>query len=159
MSAVYATLISIGICFLTAALEGLCAGKNVKAYFARLKWPRYAAPLWFWYIIGSLYYVSFVIVLYRLLRLESSSLRSATLTLIIFMMVANALWNYLFFRAQNLFASFVSGSLAPVFDLALFICLVNLDKTATIALVPYLLYRLYAVWWGYQLWTNNRPAI
>jgi tryptophan-rich sensory protein len=127
-------------------LEGACAGKNVKAYFAKLRWPRYSAPLWFWYIIGGAYYVSFFVVLHRLFRLESSSLRTATLILILFMMVANALWNFLFFRAQNLFASFISGSLAPIFDLALFICLINLDKTAAIALVPYLLYRIYAVW-------------
>src|SRR5260370_16636 len=56
MSATYAALISTGVCLCAAALEGVCAGKNVKAYFAKLKWPRYAAPLWVWYIIGAAYY-------------------------------------------------------------------------------------------------------
>ena len=36
------------------------------------------------------------------------------------MMVANALWNYVFFRARDLYAGFVSGSLAPILDLALY---------------------------------------
>jgi tryptophan-rich sensory protein len=74
------------------------------------------------------------------------------------MMIANAFWNYVFFRARNLFASFVSGSLAPVVDLTLFICVIALDRMAAWVLVPYLIYRLYAVWWGYELWKLNRPA-
>ena len=159
MSTTYAALISTGICLGAAALEGVCAGKNVSAYFAKLKWPRYAGPLWVWYIIGALYYAVFFFVMFRLLRLEEDSiLKTATFALILFMMVANGLWNYVFFRAQNLFAGFISGSLAPILDLTLFICLIKLDKTPAWAFVPYLIYRLYAVWWGYGLWKMNRPA-
>ncbi len=159
MSATYAALVSIGVCLGAAALEGVCAGKNVKAYFAKLKWPRYAAPLWVWYIIGAAYYAIFFFAIFRILRFERDSvLRNAALALILFMMVANALWNYVFFRAQNLFAGFISGSLAPILDLTLFICMIQLDKTAAGVLVPYLIYRLYAVWWGYELWKVNRPA-
>jgi len=158
MSATYAALVSIGVCLSAAALEGVCAGKNVKAYFAKLKWPRYAAPLWVWYIIGAVYYVIFFFVIFRLLRLEVKSiLKTATLGLIVFMMLANGLWNYVFFRAQNLFAGFMTGSFAPILDLTLIICLIQLDKTAAWVLIPYLIYRLYAVWWGYELWRLNQP--
>jgi len=142
MSATYAALISTGACLGAAALEGICADKNVKGYFAKLKWPRYAAPLWVWHFIGAAYYAIFFFVIFHLLRVEKDSiLKTGTLALIPFMMVANALWNYVFFRAQNLFAGFISGSLAPILDLALFICLIKLDKTAAWALVPYLIYR------------------
>ena len=55
MSTGYAILISLGICGIAATLEGVCAGKNVKAYFATLRFPPHSAPLWFWYIIGGLY--------------------------------------------------------------------------------------------------------
>jgi benzodiazapine receptor len=159
MSASYAAIIATGVCLGAAALEGACAGKNVKAYFAKLKWPRYAAPLWVWYIIGAVYYAIFFLVILRLLRLEKDSvLKTATLGLLLFMMMANALWNYVFFRARNLFVSFVSASLAPILDVTLFICLIQLDKTAAWALVPYLIYRLYAVWWGHGLWKMNRPV-
>src|ERR1043166_6871312 len=159
MSATYAALITTGICLGAAALEGWCAGKSVKAYFAKLKWPRYSAPLWVWYIIGGVYYATFGFVLYRLFHLGTGSLlRTVTITLVIGMMLANALWNYLFFRAENLFASFVSGSLAPFCDLALFLCLFNLDKIGAWILMPYLVYRIYAVWWGYGLWKLNGPG-
>lgn len=160
MSATSAVLVSLGVCVIAAALEGVCAGKNVKSFFATLRFPPYSAPLWVWSIIGGLYYVLFFFVIYRLLRLDSdSALRSAALTLISFMMVVNALTNYVIFRARNLRLSFIVGTVFPIMDIALFICLIRLDRIAAWSLVPYLLYRIYALWWGYGLWKiNGRPA-
>lgn len=157
MSAIYALIVSFVICALAAALEGVCAGKNVKSYFAELRSPSFAPPLWAWYIIGVVYYATFFFILYRILKLTTDSiLKPLTLCLIVFMMAANALWNYVFFRARKLFLAFVTGSAAPVFDATLFICLVQLDSVAAWSLVPYLLYRAYAVYWGYALWKLNR---
>lgn len=117
--------------------------------FATLRSPSFAAPLWRWYIIGVVYYATFFFILYRILKLNTDSiLKPATLSLIVFMMVVNALWNYVFFRARKLFLAFVAGSAAPVFDAALFICLVGLDGVAAWSLVTYLLYRVYAVYRG-----------
>jgi tryptophan-rich sensory protein len=71
-------------------------------------------------------------------------------------MAANALWNYLFFRAQKLLASVVLAFLAPLMDGALLVCLTQLDRIAAWSIVPYLLYRLYSLWWGYGVWKLNR---
>jgi tryptophan-rich sensory protein len=109
-----------------------------------------------WGIIGGLYYVIFWFVLYRLLRLDSNfTLRGVALALILFMMVVNALTNYVIFRARDLRMSFIIGNIFPVMDIALFICLMRLDRLAAWTLVPYLLYRIYALWWGYGLWKLN----
>src|SRR5689334_72701 len=112
MSVGSAIIISLGICVVAAALEGLCAGGNVKSFFARLRFPRYSAPLWLWSIIGGLYYLIFVFVLFRLLTIESRpSLRVVALTLILFMMVLNAITNYIIFRSQDLRLSFIVGAI------------------------------------------------
>lgn len=154
-----AFVISLIICAAAAGLEGLCAGTNVKDYFAKLRFPRYSAPLWLWYIIGGIYYLVFFYVIYRVLRHDTGrSITQTTFGLVSLMMILNALWNYVFFRAQNLFLSFVLSSLAPVFDIMLLILLIKLDTVAAWALVPYLAYRLYGVWWGYGFWKENRPA-
>ena len=156
MSVVSAILVSVVACFTAAALEGVCAGRNLKSYFAELRWPRYSAPLWVWYIIGGVYYLVFFFVLYRILRIDrDSTLRSATLGLLLFMMTVNAVWNYVFFRARNLFLAFIGSSLFPIFDLALLVCLLSLDRISALALAPYLLYRIYGVWWGFGLWKLN----
>ena len=162
MSVGYAILVSVGACVVAAALEGLCAGKNVKSFYAELRFPRYSAPLWVWGIIGGLYYVIFWFVLYRLLKLGGDSVtRSVALTLILFMMVVNALTNYIIFRARNLRLSCIIGNVFPIMDVALFVCLLRLDKIAAWSLIPYLIYRIYALWWGYGLWKMNgdRPTL
>ena len=157
MSVGYAILISIVICALTASLEGVCAGRNVKAFFATLKFPPYSAPLWIWSIIGGGYYLIFGVVTYRLLRLDNSPLRNAGFVLALFMMLVNALTNYIIFRARNLRLSFIVGCLFPLMDVTLLVCLIQLDRLAAWSLVPYLIYRAYGVWWGYALWKINRP--
>jgi len=144
------------VCVLAAALEGACAGRNVRAFYSELRFPHYSAPLWAWGIIGGVYYLIFWFVLYRLLRLDGgSALRNLALALIMVMMVVNAQVNYVIFRARNLRLSFVIGNLFPLMDVSLFVCLLLLDKAAAWTLVPYLLYRIYALWWGYGLWKVN----
>ena len=156
MKTLYAALLASGICIIAALLEGLCAGRNVKSFFASLKSPRYSPPLWVWSIIGGVYYIIFWFLLFRLFRLETDSfLKVIALTLIIFMMIVNALTNYIIFRARNLYLSFVVGSAFPLMDIALFACLLRLDELAAWSMIPYLLYRIYAVWWGYKLWKAN----
>ena len=150
--------ISLAICIAAAALEGICAGTGVKRFFSQIRLPRYSAPLWVWSIIGFIYYLLFGFVIYRLLRIDSSALKPALLSLVIAMMAINAATNYLIFRRRDLRLSYVVGTLFPLLDIALFLGLVSVDRFAAWPLVPYLLYRIYAVWWGYQIWQINKPA-
>jgi tryptophan-rich sensory protein len=156
MSSLHAILISVGVCSVAAALEGICAGNNVKSYFAGLKSPAYSPPLWFWYIIGGVYYTTFGFVLYRILRHRSNSaLTNVALGVVLAMLLANALWNYVFFRARNLRFALVLAFVAPLMDLVLLVCLTRLDGPAAWALIPYLIYRLYSVWWAFGVWKMN----
>lgn len=136
MRTVYAMLTSIGVCAFAASLEGLCAGRNVKSFFGTRRFPRFSAPLWAWSISGGVYYLIFGFVMYRLLRLESSVIRRAALSLVFFMMVVNGLTNYIIFRARNLHQSFIVSSLCPVMDVTLLICLLKLDARAAWSLAP-----------------------
>jgi len=157
MNAILAVSLSLVICGIAAVVEGACAGKNVKAFFATLRFPRYSAPLWVWTIIGGGYYLIFFFILYRLFRLNIYPARwYAALSLIVVMMLVNGLSNYVIFRARNLYLSFVIGAIFPVADLLLFALLTTLDQTAALVMIPYLLYRVYAVFWGYRLWRANQ---
>lgn len=152
----HALLVSLAVSIIAAALEGVCAGRNVRRYFATLDLPPYSPPLWLWFIIGGFYYLIFTFVMFRVLRHDiDSAFRIAALTLIGFMMAVNALWNYIFFRAQKLFLGFVVAGLFPILDISLLICVIQFDRVAAWSLVPYLLYRMYGLWWGYGLWKLN----
>ena len=152
LSSTSALWITALVCAVTAALEGVCAGKNVRMFFQTVRFPRYAAPLWAWSIIGAMYYAIFGVVLFRLLSGPPPSvLAGATLTLIIAMMLGNALANVVIFRARNLQLGYVIGWLYAGLDALLLGLLLQLDLVAAMALVPYLMYRVYALWWGRAL--------
>jgi tryptophan-rich sensory protein len=156
MTVTAALLLSIGICAIGAVLEGIAAGSNIKPLFAKLRFPSYSAPLWVWYIIGVLYYVTYGFIIYRLLRNDGASLlRPIAFALVLVIMAANAFWNYVFFRAQRLYYGFVVGLLYSVVAFALFVCLLQFDRTAALAQVPYLLYLTYAYRWSRGLLRLN----
>src|SRR5262245_47477995 len=110
LSSVTAAWASVALCAIAATLEGVCAGRNVRAFFDTLRFPSYSAPLWVWSIIGAAYYASFGFVVFRLLSAAPGlPLAAATLTLIVAMMLGNALANLVIFRARNLHLSYVIG--------------------------------------------------
>jgi tryptophan-rich sensory protein len=144
------------VCGVAAALEGLCAGRNVRTFFETLRFPPYSAPLWIWSIIGAVYYAIFGFVVFRLLSgALPAGLTAATLTLIVVMMLGNALANLVIFRARKLHLSYLVGNVFALLDVLLVGCVVRLDVLAAAALAPYLVYRVYAVWWGRAIMKLN----
>lgn len=150
-------VVSLAICAASAVAEGVLAGKRVKQYFATLRLPSYSEPLWMWSVIGVAYYAMCFFILYRLLgHGVDTTLRNVSLILILVLMTANAIWNFVFFRARNLFLSFVAFIPYLVVAVALFTCLTQFDKAAAWPLAAYLVYLLYAIRWGYLLWRINK---
>jgi translocator protein len=143
------------ICAVAAGLEGFLAGQDVKQRFAQLRMPPLSPSLTVWIAIGAAYYAICFVVLYRLLMLPSTSLRNVALSLMLIVLVANALWNYLFFRLQNLRLSSVEALAYSLVTLGLLTLLVRLDRVAAWCLLPYALYLSYANWWGYAVWQAN----
>jgi translocator protein len=144
------------VCGLSVLLEGLFAGKGVKAYMERLRSPSYSLPVWAWFLLGGLYYVICFAVVYRILSRENSGiLRTVVLVLILVVMGINALWNLFFFRMRSLSLSVVISIPYSLIAVALFICLLQFDRLAAWFLLPYMIYLIYANLWGYKLWKLN----
>lgn len=151
-----ALLYALGLCALAAALEGVFAGGGIKKRLAELRAPRYAPPLWGWVLIGIAYYVMCFAVLYRLFNLPTTALRNLALALAATVLLANALWNYFFFRRRSVFLAFLLGLPYSVVAVALFVCLLHLDRTAALWWLPYVVYLFYASAVSYALLRLNR---
>ena len=150
---------AVVVCVLAAILEGVCAGRNIRPFFDTFRFPPYSAPLWVWSIIGAVCYAVFGFVVFRLLSVAPpTTLSRPTLTLIVAMMIGNALSNLVIFRARNLRLSYVVGCVFAGLDVVLLICVSQIDFIAALTLVPYLAYRVYAVWWGRALVRLNPEA-
>ena len=92
-------------CGAAALCEGIMSGTGIKSRFAELRLPNGAPPLWAWAMIGGAYYVLFFFLLKSILARPSISFwTSATLTLTAALLIANASWNWLFFRKKDLIA-------------------------------------------------------
>ena len=159
MSTTYAVLISLAICVVSAILEGIGAGKDVKGFFARLRLPRFSPPMWVWYIIGVAYYAMCFFLAYRILRYEADdSIKYIALALLLVYMGINAYWNFVFFRFHNMFYAFLVGLPYVPVAIGLFVSLWQFDETAAFVFLPYLFYLIYATWLGYQNWQRNKDT-
>lgn len=147
---------SLLICAISAVLEGILAGGGVRERFAELRLPRFSPPLPVWFVIGGAFYLICFTVLYRLWNLPASGARNTALGMLMGMMGMNALWNYLFFRARNLFLSFLGFLPYGLVALALFVLTLELDRVAALWILSYVAYLVYATAWGYGLWRINR---
>lgn len=143
-------------CALAIALEGLCAGGNIRDRLAELRKPRFVPPLWGWVLIGVLYYAICFVVLYRLFSAGSSRVRILAVALTFAVMLINALWNWFFFRSRNLAHTVIVSAIYTAVALLLFASLIRVDIVAAAVLAPYIVYLGYANFWGHALWKLNR---
>jgi benzodiazapine receptor len=156
MSATHAFVFALVVCIISAVLEGLAAGNNIKPFFARLKVPAYAPPLWLWIMVGIAYYVMCFFILFRILHHEGNdTLRHVSLALLAVAMAVNVLYNYTFFRLQNLF--YTNLTIIPYLPalIGLFYCLWQFDQTAAYALMPYFVYLPCVSFLQYKFWELN----
>ena len=151
---------TIGVCAIAVALESLFAGRGIQQRLADIRLPRFAPPLWGWFVIGAGYYLICSVVLYRLLSLPVSvGLRQWALVLVGAILFVNALWNLFFFRTQNLFHAFVVGLLYVGLALILLGVLWHVDRSAAWSFLPYTVYLAYASWFGYRVWKFNPSPV
>jgi benzodiazapine receptor len=151
-------LTALAVCIVGALLEGLCAGPGVKKYLGELKWPSFSPPLWAWYTIGVAYYVIVFVCVYRVLQCPTLPFRNAALTLLLVIVILNAFWNVLFFRAKNLRATFVFSMCYSVIVIGYWYCLSQFDDLAAFVFGFYVIYLVYANVLGYHLWRLNSGA-
>jgi tryptophan-rich sensory protein len=133
------------------------SGTGVKSRLAQLRLPKGAPPLWAWAIIGGAYYVFFFFLLRSILARPSTPFwTSVTLILTAALLIANATWNWVFFRKKDLRLSFVC--FVPYLLLALTLAgvLRHIRNPLSGWYSLYPGYLSYATWWGYRIWRLNR---
>jgi translocator protein len=155
MSVTFSILVSLAVCAGAAGLEGLFSGRNIKPFLTKLRMPRFSPSLFVWALIGAGYYIICFTILYRLLRNEPLATIGGTLILVLMVMLLNALWNYTFFRLENLRLSFILSLVYGIAAVALLIRLIMLDPVSALILLPYMLYMIYSYRWGYGLMKLN----
>jgi tryptophan-rich sensory protein len=147
---------ALAACIVAAALEGILSGARVRRRIAELRQPRPSPPLWTWSLIGLAYYVLFFLILGSLLNRPSSpGWTTAAIGLVVALLLANAVWNLVFFRWKDLWLARVAFGPYLLAALALGVALLRLGNAFIIGYIFYLAYLGYAAWWAHGVWRLN----
>ena len=144
------------MCAFAIVGEGLFMGRAGGKFMKSLKQPAFAPPSWAWAIVGIAYYTICFCVLFRLVTLASD--RTAPLLLMILLMTANTLWNFVYFRLRRLSLVFWYSVAYSVLAVALLLVLIRHDRAAAFAFSIYVAYLPYALTIFYRTWKLNPAA-
>jgi translocator protein len=147
-------LIVLGICSVIAVLGNAFVGEGLK-WFNGLAKPKVFPPMKLFYVVGALVYVIDGVILYRALSVtQEGSVLVFTLTLVV--MIANELWNYLFFGLRSTFAAFIAIVIFLLPLTVLQITLFRYDPFSAWLLLAYYAWVLYDLVWTFALWRLHK---
>lgn len=156
MCAIKSLLLSIFIVVTLAFFGNVLVGDALTVWYSKLIKPWYLVPLWFFIIIGILYYFMGVIILYRQIKnIAESKIRKIALTLTVIMLVGNELWNYLFFGLESTFLGFVGLIPFTLIVGSLAYTLKKIDVFSFRILSLYILWLIYDLIWTFGLYLQN----
>jgi len=148
-------LLSVGICLTAAILGKLLSGDSLQSWYPTLQKPRFALPLWGWFIVAGVYYLLLIIILDRILNFCWGRVKKQLLTGALLLIIYNEFWNFLFLGLSSTAGAFF-GLLPFVPIVMWFSYLLYLyDRKSFWIFSPYLLWLGYDILWTYQLWRMN----
>jgi benzodiazapine receptor len=149
-------LMAIATCVLFALLGNALIGESLGTWYAELDKPWFLVPLWVFYIVGTVYYVLFATVLYRILaHVDDRRGRVAALALTVSVLFLNELWNYLFFGLESTLAGFLGIVVFLVPVTALLFTLRAYERFSAGLVAVYWIWVLYDLAWTFALWRLN----
>ncbi len=142
------------ICLFAVLIEGIVAGKEAIKYMNTLPDTDISMSIDIWFVVAVLYYIMCVVILYRLFSAPESKTKERSITLFLGMMLLNIVWNYAFFREQNLEHSFFILFFISVIVLSLLKLLWNFQRTSAVFLLFYFFWLVYDGLWLWKIKTH-----
>lgn len=150
---------ALATCVLFAVLGSALTGDSLGEWYGNLEKPWFLVPLWVFFLVGLIYYVLGITVLYRILvHVADYRAKLTCLSLALVVLLANELWNYVFFGLRSTLAGFVGIALFLVPLTALIMALYKHERLSAKMFFPYYLWVLYDLAWTYELWRLNAGA-
>lgn len=149
------------ICIITAELLGGLGGfltvSSIKDWYINLTEPPGTPPNWLfgpvWTILYGMIAVSFALIWHRS---GKSPLRSKAFTIFTIQAILNLSWTPVFFGAHQLGLALVVIIALAATIAATIIAFRKIDRTASVLLIPYLIWVSYATYLNAGYWYLNR---
>ena len=134
---------------------GMATRSSIATWYARLKKPSFNPPNAIFAPVWSILYAFMAYAFYRVLTAENWS--GGAISIFLFQLALNAAWSIVFFRLR-----WISGALFVIAGLliGIAVCMVifwQVDRLASVLLVPYFLWVCFASVLNLSIWKLNRP--
>lgn len=132
----------IVICLVPAAIGGFVSSPG--SWYAGLRKPDWNPPSWVFGPVWTFLYLSMAVAAWRVWRRGGWNVQRKPLVIFLVQLALNALWSPLFFGWKQPALAFADIVLLWVSIMGTILAFRNVDKVATVLLVPYLLWVSFA---------------
>ena len=139
----------------TGFLSGLLSRKGTEVYGMTAKKPLLTPPGFLFPVVWTVLYGLMGISAARIAAAPESRGRSVGLNIFVVQLVFNFFWSLLFFNAQAYGLSLLWLLAMWVMIITMIVVFWNVDKSAAVLQIPYLLWVTYAVYLNYGVWKLN----
>ena len=139
----------------TGFLSGLLSRKRTEVYGMIAKKPLLTPPGFLFPVVWTVLYGLMGISAARIAAAPESRGRSVGLNIFVVQLVFNFFWSLLFFNAQAYGLSLLWLLAMWVMIITMIVVFWNVDKSAAVLQIPYLLWVTYAAYLNYGVWKLN----
>jgi tryptophan-rich sensory protein len=147
---------SIIVCQVAGIIGALFTSPAIKGWYSNLNKPSFNPPNWIFGPVWTALYLLMGISLFLVWKkYNGDSNIKIALTIFFFQLVLNTLWSIMFFGLRNPVAGFI---VIVVLWIAILLTIISFYKysiTASMLLIPYILWVSFATVLNYYLWKLN----
>lgn len=149
-------IIFILLCLIVQIVGSLWTSETVLTWYPTLIKPSWTPPDWVFGPVWSSLYLMIAVSGWLMYRAEYSQKRSVALMLYGSQLALNFIWSFLFFSLQSPILGLIDIILLCLFISLTIIKAWPVSRLASILLIPYLLWVLYATSLNAGIWLLNR---
>lgn len=147
--------VSIIICQLAGVIGSIFTAPNIPSWYATLAKPVFNPPNWIFAPVWISLYVLMAISFYLIWIRNDIPNFGFLMSLFVLQLVLNAFWTIIFFGLKSPFFAFIEIVVLWILILLCIISFHKISKTASVLLVPYLLWVTFAAVLNFELWRLN----
>jgi len=149
-------IVSVLICQLAGAVGSVFTVTSIDSWYAAIEKPAFNPPSWVFSPVWITLYALMGISLYLVWE-EGLERKEVKVGIFVFglQLALNILWSFLFFGLQSPFYAFMEIILLWLSIFLTIVLFGKISKTASLLLVPYLLWVSFAALLNYRIWVLN----
>ena len=144
-------IIPLGI----GAVSGIATASSIDAWYVNIEKPSFNPPNYLFGPVWTTLYILMGISFYMILQSQKNELRTKAIAIFCIQLFLNFWWSFIFFKFQLLGFAFIEIILIWLSIAAMIIVFFEINKTAALLQIPYLLWVSFASVLNGTIWLLN----